>query len=202
MRICELFDTASKYTITAQSNKLFAVETTLANGKKYELECVKNALNVWDIQFTVNMSTEETKDGNELEVFGITMSALKEFIDKYQPDAISLSSKGASRTSLYTKFVSRYCRGMESVQMLISGATEFFIYKGKISVMETETNSGIRYTMPLFSRKIHIDVNYNGDIEISAVTAEFLKRGNAKITNLIMDTFSEMAPKIREIKVV
>lgn len=66
---------------------------------------------VVEIEFVVNGAHEITGQGNQFQVFNTVINAITEYLTKYgRPRYIMFSSKGASRTRLYTRLVKQVAR--------------------------------------------------------------------------------------------
>lgn len=156
MQLNELFDTSgTKFEIINQRQTAFAAKTKLENGKTLLIACNGNDADgesemVWDIDFKVNGMYGATDDQNGPEVFGKVVEALRKFVEIYRPEYITMSSDGASRTSLYLRMLKRLLPGWSNRHFEDIGTTYIFMSEtGKYPIIKNEDGGFIH--MPIIS---------------------------------------------------
>lgn len=197
MLLFELFDSGS-YTVITNSDELFVTRKILSDGTEFELEC-QQYRGVWEIAFSVANSSQATGAGIEIEVFSVAMKSLKQFMEEKSPKMICFSSKGNTRTSLYRKFISRYCSDMKTLNYVTNGATEFFLYRDFIPLETTEMGKFKKFSFPFFDRVIGLEVDSSGTVTCDKAFLAFLGLKNNAITNAIEDTLGDASVYIEDI---
>lgn len=183
MRLYELFDSSD--VDTSAGAALFKAETTFSDGSELDLTCRKTH-GVWNIDFTVDGNVGLTASGIQFEVFGAVMGALRQFMDHYKPDMITFSSEGDSRTSLYGKFVSKYCKGMTELKSVHASKTEFFLYREEPKVEVLNLDNRTRYQFPLFDELLAVNLDKEGVIVyVSPFMYSYLEYGDVKTKTLL-----------------
>jgi predicted chitinase len=83
-------------------------------GQYIDINFVPVRDNVTDIEFSKMDNFEETGQGDEIAIFSTVLSAIKRYLDGYQPKIIVFSGKGGrkgeSRAKLYQQLINRFAR--------------------------------------------------------------------------------------------
>lgn len=190
MKLFELFN-SGEYDVTANGTGLFVAETTLSDGSVFELEC-RVSRGVWEILFTVDGSASVTSSGIEIEVFSVAIRALREFVAQRNPNMMTFSSAGSSRTSLYEKFISRFCRGYNRISYVGNGATNFFLYKGDIPVTTMNLDTAVAFQFPLFD--FYCSVTIEGDkVSYKPALMKTAMDASKEVKNAVLNTLSSVS---------
>lgn len=158
MLLRELFNSGS-FIVTDNSSSMFAVEADLSNGSTLNLICSKK-YGPWNIMFVVDFTAGITNAGNEFEVFGIVMKALKQFMAEKKPKAMYFSSEEQSRTSLYKAFVRKYCTEYKQIESKTQGGALIFLYHEPVELQVRQLiGGGVRYDLPIFDDILSLEVH-------------------------------------------
>lgn len=83
-------------------------------GQYIDINFVPVRDNVTDIEFSKMDNFEETGQGDEIAIFSTVLSAIKKYLNGYQPKIIVFSGKGGrkgeSRAKLYQQLINRFAR--------------------------------------------------------------------------------------------
>lgn len=120
MLLNELLDRAIPYKVVVSSADKFVTAADIG-GREIAVRCSKTVYQyntLWFVEFAQvdgNKTTfKATGSGNELQVFSVVVSSIKELVSRYEPDMIRFTASksegeiGDTRASLYARLAQRF----------------------------------------------------------------------------------------------